>query len=126
MLKKKIVQEALNRTWDWGFNPGTSPLNPANGQDKEISLLIFNLFGGEILKTPTKKSWHFYNRINGERLDFSKSKVGKIIKATRFKDIPSSPDEANQYIDQADYSRIYMNFVKAFEEILGLKRYRMA
>ncbi len=126
MFKKKVVQEALNRTWDWGHNPGKSPLNPANGLDKEISLLIFNLFGGEILKTPTKKCWHFYNRINGKRLDFSTQKCGEVIKGKRFKDIPSTPDEASQYLDQSDYFLFYMKFVKAFEEILGLKKLKMA
>jgi hypothetical protein len=101
-----------------------SPFNPANGQDMEISLLIYNLFGGEILKTPSKKSWHFYNRINGKRIDFSNSKVGKFIQSNRFKDIPVSVDEASQNIDQSDYLRFYMKFVKSFEEILGLKRHR--
>ena len=124
MFKQKVVQEALNRTWEWDYNPGMSPFNPANGQDMEISLLIYNLFGGEILKTPSKKSWHFYNRINGKRIDFSNSKVGKFFQRTRFKDIPVSVDEASQNIDQSDYLRFYMKFVKSFEEILGLKRHR--
>jgi hypothetical protein len=125
MFKEKVVQEALNRTWDWDLNPGMSPFNPANGQDREIAMLIFNLFGGEILKTPSKKTWHYYNRINGERFDFTLSKVGKIFKRKRFKDIPSNPDEASQNVDQSDYFNFYMKFVKSFEEILGLKRHRI-
>jgi hypothetical protein len=126
MLKKKIIHKALKSAWDWGINPCKSTLNLCNGQDKEVSILIFNLYGGEILKTPTKKSWHFYNRINGERLDFSIPKVGKVIKGKGFKDIPSTPDEASQYIDQSDFHCFYMRFIKAFEEILGLKKLKVA
>jgi len=65
MFNPKVIKEALKRTWIWNGNPETLSYNLTNGEDKEISLLIHDVFGGEILKTPQKKGWHFYNRING-------------------------------------------------------------
>jgi len=50
--------------------------------------------------------------------------LGKFIKGTQLKDIPVTQEEANQYFDQADYSTFYMQFIRAFEEILGLKKHR--
>lgn len=95
-----------------------------SGQDSFISLLIHDIFGGEILKTPKKQNWHFYNRIDGERVDFTSIKEGQYKGATGFEDIPSTPDETYAYIDQADYSTFFMRFVKAFEETVGLDKYR--
>ena len=70
-----------------------------------------------------KKDWHYYNRIDGERVDFTGSEIKKSPRDTRFEDIPSSLDETNDYIDQADYSTFFMGFVRAFEESVGLKKY---
>jgi len=124
MIHKNIVQEALQHTWPWHKTQIIPPDEPVNGQDKEISLLIHDIFGGEILKTPKKGSWHFYNRINGERLDFSLSPGDHEIKSSHFDDIQSTPEEAYQYFDQTDYSSFYMKFILAFEELAGVNFYR--
>ena len=65
MFNRMVVQEALKRSLALDNNPGWTPDNPADDQDTVISLLIHDIFGGEILKTHKKKGWHFYNRING-------------------------------------------------------------
>ena len=121
MFNKKLVLDALKRIRINESPPETPPDRMAGDQDKEISLLINDIFGGEMLKTPEKKGWHFYNRIDGERIDFLYSEKAKISEKNQLADIPSTPEEAFRYIEQADYSRFYMKFVKAFEEILGLK-----
>jgi hypothetical protein len=84
--------------------------------------LIHDIFGGEILKTHKKKGWHFYNRINGERIDFTRSKKRKSLSDKSFEDIPSNPDETNKYLSQEDYSNFFMRFVRTFEEAVGLDR----
>lgn len=109
MFNKNVVYEALKRSQ-------TSD----RGQDSFISLLIHDVFGGEILKTHEKKNWHFYNRIDGEIVDFTFE--GK--SAGIFENIPSTPDETCDYIDEADYSTFFMRFVRAFEETVGLEKYR--
>ncbi len=108
MFNKNVVYEALKRSQ-------TSD----RGQDSLISLLIHDVFGGEILKTHKRKNWHFYNRIDGEIVDFTKE--GR--SAVNFEDIPSTPDETCDYIDEVEYSTFFMQFVRAFEETVGLEKY---
>ena len=124
MFNKMIVYEALKRSLTPGSKRKLTPGNQTKGQDRLISLMIHDIFGGEILKTHRKEDWHYYNMIDGERVDFAASEPKKPLKDTRFDDIPSTPDETNEYIDQADYSTFFMGFVRAFEESVGLKKYR--
>jgi hypothetical protein len=124
MFNRNIVQEALKRTWVLDNKPGWKADNYANDQDSVISLLIHDIFGGEILKTHKKKGWHFYNRINGERFDFTGSEMSKSFESSRFEDIPSTPDETFNYFQEEDYSIYFMRFVRAFEEAVGLDKYQ--
>jgi hypothetical protein len=118
MLNKKIVYQALelSQAQDDKRSAGL-----AKGEDSLISLLIHDVFGGEILKTHLRKNWHFYNRIEGERIDFTTT--GKSAK-TIFEDIPTTPDEPYGYVDQIDYLRFLERFVRAFEETVGLDKFR--
>jgi hypothetical protein len=122
MFQKMAVQEALRRTGVLEYNPGLTPKKKVNIEDSVVSLLIYDIFGGEILKTHEKKGWHFYNRIEGERIDFTRRKISKLSKNDRFEDIPSTPDETHNYFEPEDYSTFLMRFVRAFEEAVGLER----
>jgi len=124
MLHRMVVHEALRRSQDTDIRPGLNQKRPVNGQDTVISLLIHDIFGGEILKTHKNKGWHFYNRINGERIDFSKAVNNKSAKAKSFDDLPVTPDETYNYFEQEDYSTFFMRFINAFEETVGLKKYQ--
>ena len=93
----------------------------AEDQDSIISVLIHDIFGGKILKTKSKGGWHFYNRINGVRLDFSKSDLDKSSGSGQFEDIPVSHDEASSYFEPEQYLVFFIKFVRFFEEIIGLK-----
>lgn len=124
MLNRMVVHEALRRSQDTDIRPGLNQKRPVNGQDTIISLLIHDIFGGEILKTHKNKGWHFYNRINGERVDFSKLKKIKTAKDKSFDDLPVTPDETCNYLEQEDYSTFFMRFINAFEETVGLKKYK--
>ena len=124
MFNKMVVQEALKRSRELDYNSEWTPDYPADGEDSIISLLIHNIFGGEILKTHKKKGWHFYNRIDGERIDFAGSKRSKSFADNRFEDIPSTPNETFKYFEQEDYSTFFLRFIRAFEEIIGLEKYR--
>jgi hypothetical protein len=103
-------------------DPKLRPIISANGQDGLISLLIHDVFGGEILKTHTKKNWHFYNRIDGKRVDFTGERSQKANSISTFEDIPATPDETYDYIDQADYTTFFTKFVTAFEDTIGLEK----
>ena len=126
MLNRMVVQEALKRSQDLDIRSGLNHKNPVDGQDTVISLLIHDIFGGEILKTHNKKGWHFYNRIDGERVDFSKPQRNKSIYADSFDDLPATTDETCKYFEQEDYSTFFMRFINAFEETIGLEKYQTA
>jgi len=92
------------------------------GLDSIVSLLIHDIFGGEILKTPMKNGWHFYNRIEGNRIDFTNLNKMKSSEALQFEDIPSGPAETRNYFAREDYYTFFMRFILIFEEIVGLNK----
>jgi hypothetical protein len=124
MLSRKIIKEVLKRTLALDFTKGMSRMNPATDQDSVISMLIHDIFGGEILKTHKRKGWYFYNRINGVRIDFTGAETEKSKDDIKFEDILTTPDETSGYFDKTDYSTFFMRFVRAFEETVGLGQYR--
>ena len=124
MFNRTVVQEALKRSLKFDSRKTVSPIETPESQSTVISQLIHDIFGGEILKTHKGKKWHFYNRINGERIDFTMSELAKSPEENSFEDISSNPDETLNYFEQEDYSTIFMRFVMAFEEIVGLKKYQ--
>ncbi|MGA1977078.1 MAG: hypothetical protein ABSG89_04400 [Bacteroidales bacterium] len=123
MFNRIVVQVALRRTLALDNNTGWISYNHIKDQDSVISLMIHDIFGAEILKTHKKKGWHFYNRINGERIDFAGQEMLKSSEDNHFEDIPSAPDEAYNYFQQEDYSTFFMRFIRAFEEAVGLDKY---
>lgn len=65
--------------------------NPAKGQCSVTALLAQEKLGGELLKTSVGEAWHFYNRVEGERVDFTSGQFGGPI---RYDDEPASREEA--------------------------------
>ncbi len=97
----------------------------ADEQDSLISLLIHDVFGGEILKTKSRRGWHFYNRVDGIRVDFTKPEFREVINGKRCIDIPVSTEEPSSYFEQEQYTAFLMRFVRTFEEMVGLRKYRV-
>lgn len=126
MFNKAIVQKALKKCWALDFNPRWKPSNPSVDQDSVTSLMLYDIFGGEILKTPIpqKKGWHFYNRIDGKRFDFTKSEIGRLSLFNRVEDISATPEEVCNYFETEDYLTLRRRFIRAYEEALGLKKYQ--
>lgn len=65
--------------------------NPAAGQCGVSALVAQDHLGGEILKTKFGELWHFYNRIDGARVDFTESQFDAPIS---YSDLPSDREEA--------------------------------
>ena len=91
LFKKDQVAAALLRSWSHATSGGWLAENPARGQCNVTSLLLNELFGAEILKTPLPEGDHFYNRLNGERLDLTDSQFDAPI---AYLDLASSREEA--------------------------------
>jgi hypothetical protein len=123
MFNRFVVSEALKHSVEHGSTSGR-PYNSNYEKASLISLLIHDIFGGEILKTRLKKGWHFYNRVEGKRFDFTGSDISKYADDTKFEDIPSTPDEICNYFEDTEYSNFLMRFVWAFEEAVGLEKYQ--
>jgi hypothetical protein len=112
------VHEAIRKS----LNPGIA----GNNQDTLISLLIHDIFGGEILKTRKKRGWHFYNRVDGLRLDFSRPQMDKTLRNYHFEDIPATPDETYIYFEMEEYSTFLTRFARSFEDAFGLDKYNLS
>ena len=87
------VQRILRKTWSLATSSQWTARNPAAGQCNVTSLLIHELFGGDLLKTPLPAGDHFYNRIDGKKYDFTASQFDQPI---AYVDLPASRAEAER------------------------------
>ena len=87
------VQSALRKSWSRASASQWTEENPAAGQCNVTALLVHELFGGELLKTPLPAGDHFYNRIEGRRYDFTESQFGRPI---TYADLPTSRADAER------------------------------
>ncbi|WP_243014071.1 YunG family protein [Brevibacillus borstelensis] len=89
------------KVWSIESSSKWSSQNPANGQCGVTALVVNDLFGGEILKTKTPEGWHYYNKIDGIRCDFTESQFSEI---PHYQDIPSNREEAFCDTNDKQYS----------------------
>ena len=87
------VHRALRKAWSPSTASQWTASNPAAGQCNVPSLLIHDMFGGELLKTPLPAGDHFYNRIGGKRYDFTASQFDQPI---AYMDLPTDRADAEQ------------------------------
>ena len=105
------VAAALIGSWSIETSGNWLADNPARGQCNVTTLLIHELFGGEILKTPLPQGDHFYNRIDGERTDLTASQFDAPV---HYQDVASSRDEALAGTSIAKYESLRAAFAKHF------------
>jgi len=74
--------------------------NPARGQCAVTSLVVQDVFGGQILKTRLQQLPHFYNLIDGCRFDFTSRQFADSID---YEDLPSDREEAMSDTDPEQY-----------------------
>ena len=91
----------LRQSWSIQSSSKWSDGNPAKGQCGVTSLVVQDILGGEIKKVFLEEGWHFYNVINGERMDFTEEQFSSKID---YQDIDSNRAEAYQDTDDAQYS----------------------
>ena len=87
------IQGTLFKAWSLSTASQWTADNPAAGQCNVTALLIHELFGGDLLKTPLPAGDHFYNRIEGRRYDFTASQFDRPI---AYMDLRTSRTEAEQ------------------------------
>lgn len=103
MLDQRIlaVQRALEGAWGPGSSTKWTPDRPFDGHCGVSTLVAHDLLGGAILKSPFGRIWHFYNRIDGQRVDFTAAQFATPFDYT---DVPSSRDEAFGDTNAAQYA----------------------
>ena len=103
------VQSALRKAWSLATASQWTASNPAAGQCNVTSLLIHELFGGELLRTPLPAGAHFYNSIKGQRYDFTASQFDQPI---AYMDLATDRADAEQGATSAQLAELRA----AFEE----------
>ena len=118
------VRKALEASWSektsFCFQPGVCP---SYGQCGQTAIVIQKHFGGEILQTPGwgGKGLHFYNRIGGERVDFTADQFTDIPGYTWdlvYEDAPSSVQLALADTYDGQVLALDAAFTKALESLL--------
>ena len=123
MFNRKIVQKALKRTWESDGCSAYPAKKAAYDQSSMISQLIYDVFGGKILKICKKKGLHFYNRVDGVPVDFTVSDINSHFPDNNPGVQPATPEETRNYFAQEDYLTFFSRFINIFEELVGLQKY---
>lgn len=110
IIEKETLLHALFESWSSKSSSKWSLENPAKGQCGVTSLIVQDSLGGEILKTQLPEGWHFYNRVNGIRYDFTVSQFENDI---RYTDVSSNRAEAFQDTSLIQYLTLKENVLKA-------------
>ncbi|WP_151735702.1 YunG family protein [Paenibacillus tengchongensis] len=97
----KQLKGLLLQAWSLESSSKWTAENPACGQCGVTALVVQDVLGGELLKTPLSEGWHFYNLIGGETLDFTASQFSKPI---QYHGLAASREEAFGDTNQMQYT----------------------
>jgi hypothetical protein len=111
-FSSEAVAAALRKSWSIDTSKQWTAENPAAGQCNVTALLVFDAFGGEILKTILPEGDHFYNRIDGVRYDFTESQFEQPI---AYVDIPTDRRDAERGTTKLQLAALN----KAFQDHFG-------
>lgn len=107
IFEPESVARTLRRSWSKATATQWTEQNPAAGQCNVTAILIHELFGGEVLKTPLPGGDHFYNRVGGKRYDFTDSQFDQPID---YRDIPTTPADAERGVADVELTALRAAF----------------
>jgi hypothetical protein len=111
-FEKDRVAAALRASWSSRSSGQWVARNPARGQCNVTALLVNELFGGDILKTALPEGDHFYNRIDGQRIDLTDSQFAAPV---RYLDIVTDRSEAFAGTSASRYLALKAAFFRHFK-----------
>jgi hypothetical protein len=111
LFDRQRVAAALRVSWSSRTSGQWREADPARGQCNVTALLVNELFGGEILKTPLPEGDHFYNRIGGERIDLTE---GQFAAPIAYRDLASDRGEALAGTSRTKYAALRGAFLQHF------------
>jgi len=107
---------ALQASWSLKTSEQWLATNPARGQCNVTALLINELFGGQILKTPLPEGDHFYNHIDGQRIDLTDVQFDAPI---NYLDIESDRSEALAGTSASKYAALKAAFSEQSQSLMS-------
>jgi mannose-6-phosphate isomerase-like protein (cupin superfamily) len=108
------LENSLLKCWSIKTSSKWTIENPYKGQCSVTSIVMNDLLGGKILKTKVDDQWHYYNLINGQRLDYTSKQFDYNL---NYQDIDSSWDEA--YSDTTEFQYKELKGLMA-KELFGI------
>jgi hypothetical protein len=105
----KQVASALAKSWSLESARQWTAENPAAGQCNVTALLLYELFGGQLLKTRLPEGDHFYNRFGGRRYDFTESQFSRAID---YADLPTTQAEVERGATSAELEALRVAFCR--------------
>jgi len=103
------VARGLRMSWSLATARQWTAENPAAGQCNVTAILVHELFGGELLKTCLPEGDHFYNRIAGQRYDFTDSQFSQPI---FYSDILTTRSEAERGATSSEVAALRAAFAR--------------
>ncbi|MDM5317153.1 hypothetical protein QUF49_14185 [Fictibacillus sp. b24] len=110
LLDERIqtIKNHLLKAWSIETSSKWTKENPARGQCGVTALVVQDLLKGDIVKTPLKDGWHFYNLIEGSRYDFTHSQFESPI---LYENLPSTREEAFCDTNTLQYNHLKQNLI---------------
>lgn len=108
------LRERLRSAWSTETGGKWRPDNPACGQCSVTALVLQDLLGGDILKTSVEGQWHFYNSVDGQRLDLTATQFEQPIE---YQDLPSNRTEAFEDTSAEKYEVLKQRMVASGDRI---------
>jgi hypothetical protein len=104
------LETRLKSAWSAETATTWMPENPARGQCSVTALVVHDWLGGRILKTRVGRGWHFYNWIDGRRVDLT---AGQFERPVDYEDLPASHAEAFGDTSPAQYDALLCALLSA-------------
>ena len=105
------ISKALQQSWSLESSGIWCQEFPARGQCGVTAIVVYDTFGGEILKTQVDGKPHFYNRLGGHPIDFTASQFTSSIE---YQHLASSREEAFTDTSQLQVESLSKAFKRAY------------
>ncbi|MEM7057707.1 MAG: hypothetical protein AAF557_08970 [Pseudomonadota bacterium] len=109
-FNEERVRAALDQAWSAESAIQWSEENPANGQCNVTAAVIHDIFGADVLRTRYPGFWHYYNQIDGKRMDLTDSQFtrpnARFDPPEQYEDVETTRDAAMEGIPQREYDAL--------------------
>lgn len=106
-FEEAAFRAALRTAWSLETAVQWTPENPASGQCNVTAAVVHDLFGGEIRRTLLGETWHYYNWIDGARVDLTDGQFtdpgARFTAPDPYEDRPTNRDAALATIPDREY-----------------------